>query len=142
MTRKMARPQRLRDELLRQRHAIVNREREEREAVRAPLAAEQGNVCDEGDLCVRDLQTDIDLALLQIRTETIEQIDQALANLDAGTYGACEECGDDIPANRLEALPFARRCLSCEETREASQAHVTAWDRLDAPSVLIEDSYV
>jgi RNA polymerase-binding transcription factor len=63
-------------------------------------------------------QADIDLALLQMRTETLARIDQALARLDAGQYGACVECGHDISERRLNALPFAVRCQPCEEVRE------------------------
>jgi DnaK suppressor protein len=61
---------------------------------------------------------EIDLALLQMRTETLARIDQALARLDAGQYGACLECGRDIAQRRLNALPFAVRCQPCEEQRE------------------------
>ena len=61
---------------------------------------------------------EIDLALLQMRTETLARIDQAITRLDAGQYGACVECGRDIAQRRLHALPFAVRCQPCEEQRE------------------------
>lgn len=41
------------------------------------------------------------------------QIKAALARMDAGTYGACVECGDDISAERLDLLPFTPFCRVC-----------------------------
>ena len=45
----------------------------------------------------------------------LEQVDDALTRLDAGTYGICVGCGQQIPAGRLEARPFAERCVPCTE---------------------------
>ena len=39
----------------------------------------------------------------------------ALERLDDGTFGKCESCGQQIPIERLEALPAARLCLSCKQ---------------------------
>jgi len=64
------------------------------------------------------VQGEIDLALLQMRTETLTRIDAALRRLDAGRYGSCAECDGDIAERRLRALPFAVRCQACEEKRE------------------------
>ncbi len=44
-------------------------------------------------------------------------IEHALARLDAGTYGWCEECGAAIPFERLEVIPAARACVACPERR-------------------------
>ena len=63
-------------------------------------------------------QGDIDLALLQMRAETVRRIDAALVRLEAGTYGSCVECATAISEPRLRALPFAARCQACEERRE------------------------
>ena len=64
---------------------------------------------------------DIELALLQIKTETLARIDEALVRLDAGAYGRCFACAGEISATRLRALPFAVRCTKCEERREHGQ---------------------
>lgn len=66
------------------------------------------------------LQEDLDLALLQLKTETLEQIENALARLDERSYGCCFECGGEIARQRLASLPFAVRCTRCEEAREAA----------------------
>jgi RNA polymerase-binding transcription factor len=49
--------------------------------------------------------------------ETLLEIDAALEKLDAGTYGQCEACGEDIAEDRLEAMPAARLCMSCASKR-------------------------
>jgi DnaK suppressor protein len=65
-----------------------------------------------------DIQGDIELALLEMKSETLKQIDNALARLERGDYGTCVECGEGIAEKRLRALPFAVRCKDCEEARE------------------------
>jgi DnaK suppressor protein len=45
-------------------------------------------------------------------------IQAALARIDAGTYGICDTCGETISAERLKAIPMARRCVSCQERLE------------------------
>ena len=49
--------------------------------------------------------------------ETLLDVDDALTKLDADNYGQCESCGDDIAADRLEAIPAARLCMSCASKR-------------------------
>jgi DnaK suppressor protein len=49
--------------------------------------------------------------------ETLLEVDAALAKLEAGTYGSCESCGDDIADDRLEAMPAARLCMACASKR-------------------------
>lgn len=49
--------------------------------------------------------------------ETLQDIEDALAKFDAGTYGECERCGQPIPDARLEAMPAARLCISCASQR-------------------------
>jgi DnaK suppressor protein len=83
-------------------------------------ASGQVGVLDDGEVADVDIQEDIELALVQMRLETIDRIDAALARLEAGQYGRCTKCGDDISEARLRALPFAVRCIECEESREAA----------------------
>ena len=55
-----------------------------------------------------------DLALRDRTDHQLELVDDALARLDAGTFGACVRCGRPIPPDRLEALPWAPRCIDCQ----------------------------
>ncbi|MET7820829.1 TraR/DksA family transcriptional regulator [Micromonospora zamorensis] len=54
-------------------------------------------------------------ALLLATRRNIEQITGALGRISEGTYGACQKCGQNIPAERLEVLPHARFCVPCQE---------------------------
>jgi DnaK suppressor protein len=55
-----------------------------------------------------------DLALSAQALLAVEEIDEALARIDAGTYGVCERCHQAIPKPRLRALPYARLCVACK----------------------------
>ncbi|MGE3507616.1 MAG: TraR/DksA family transcriptional regulator [Vicinamibacterales bacterium] len=68
-------------------------------------------------------ESDMDLAVLQIESDTTKGIMQALRQLEQGTYGVCTVCGADISVRRLLAVPFATRCRACEEERESRSAH-------------------
>ena len=47
--------------------------------------------------------------------EKEREVEQALARLEAGTYGICTECGEEIAKERLEALPAAALCFDCAD---------------------------
>lgn len=49
--------------------------------------------------------------------DTLEEVERALAKVDDGTYGTCEECGDPIAAARLEAMPATRYCITHASSR-------------------------
>ena len=68
-----------------------------------------------------DIQEDIEFALIQMKSETLNKINDALSRLDHGDYGYCFDCGEEIAEKRLRALPFAVRCKDCEEARETAQ---------------------
>jgi DnaK suppressor protein len=68
-----------------------------------------------------DIQEDLEFALVQMKSETLNKINDALARLEQGTYGNCYECGEEIAEKRLRALPFAVRCKECEEAREVAE---------------------
>jgi DnaK suppressor protein len=86
--------------------------------VRADGAEKPHEVMDQGETSEVDIQEDIELALIQMKAETLNKINEALARLETGRYGFCFECGEDISEARLRALPFAVRCKDCEEARE------------------------
>ena len=66
-----------------------------------------------------DIQEEIELALIQMKSETLSKVDDALGRLEQGTYGNCFECSEEIAEKRLRALPFAVRCKNCEAAKEA-----------------------
>ncbi len=68
-----------------------------------------------------NVDRELDLVLSAQARAAIDEIDRAFAKIDAGTYGACERCGDQIPEARLEALPHASLCVTCKSGGLASR---------------------
>ena len=95
--------------------------------VRAEGSSEDNDVLDQGESSEADIQEDIEFALIQMKSETLSKINEALARLEEGTYGNCFECGDEIAEPRLRALPFAVRCKDCEEARETPSSASGCW---------------
>ena len=81
----------------------------------------QNEVFDAVESSEADIQDDIEFALIQMKSETLNKINDALGRLEQGDYGNCFECGDEIAEKRLRALPFAVRCKDCEEAREVAE---------------------
>jgi len=73
---------------------------------------------DDGDWSVIDLSEDISLKQLSTHRENLLKIDEALRKLKEGTYGKCEDCGEEISEKRLKVMPFAIYCIDCKEKRE------------------------
>lgn len=80
----------------------------------------KSDVLDTVESSESDIQDEIEFALIQMKSETLNRINDALIRLEQGDYGNCFECGDEIAEKRLRALPFAVRCKDCEEAREVA----------------------
>lgn len=61
-----------------------------------------------------NVERERDLALSAQALAAVEEIDRALEKLDLGTYGVCEKCSENIPKERLKALPYAALCVKCK----------------------------
>ncbi len=96
-------------------------------------------VLDQGESSEVDIQEDIEFALIQMKSETLNKIDAALRRLEENTYGNCFECGDEISEARLRALPFAVRCIDCEEARENAEQRERMLARRSGSSALFFD---
>lgn len=62
--------------------------------------------------------------MLRIRDrerKLITKIDEALGRIDDGSYGKCEECGQDIGVERLRARPVTTLCIDCKSLQEAQE---------------------
>ncbi len=68
----------------------------------------------------------------------LAKIDSALEKMDNRAYGQCEECGKNILAARLEAVPTARLCVDCQQEREMNPGDVRA-DRPRRRIILNDD---
>jgi DnaK suppressor protein len=54
----------------------------------------------------------------EVARQTIRKLEDALRRIKEGIFGECAQCGADIELRRLEAIPWARYCLRCQEARE------------------------
>ena len=86
--------------------------------LREVLPTESAQVKDAEEQSMEDFVLGMDFALMEMESETLKKIDEALRRLEAGTYGDCAECGQKIAEARLKALPFANTCRECQEQRE------------------------
>ena len=88
-------------------------------SLRESMPVQAPDVRDAEEQSVDDFVQEVDLALMQMKSETLKKIDQALHRLEEGTYGRCQECDAEIPPARLRALPFAALCRGCQEEAES-----------------------
>ena len=112
---KKAELERLRSRLLAMRRMCV----EGRNATaNAPLAGRQDGPADSADMAFTDLE-ELTCRGLHVTYENIAlDVERALEKIEEGTYGACDDCGEAIPLARLRALPWATRCVRCQEKHE------------------------
>jgi DnaK suppressor protein len=74
---------------------------------------------DMADVGTEASEQELTLDLLGNGKEVLEQVDAALARIEDGTYGQCEECGHAIAKARLDAIPYAALCVKCASRQEA-----------------------
>jgi DnaK suppressor protein len=106
----------LRSELLRRRRAILETFRRAGAELDALRAAERDPEFEEGAQTEHEAFTLARLSENQRRE--LQQIDAALARLEAGEYGLCVDCDQEIDPRRLKALPYALLCAECATRRE------------------------
>jgi DnaK suppressor protein len=102
-------------------------------SLREQIPVHAPDVKDAEEQSVDDFVQEVDLALMQMKSETLKKIDEAISRLEEGTYGRCEECNGEIPAARLKALPFAALCRECQEEAESTvraEREAKAFERL------------
>jgi DnaK suppressor protein len=117
------------------RAALVSEVHERIRDVRADSSVDRDGV-DEAETAAVSVQDDIGFALIQLKAETLDKIDDALRRIDAGHYGDCSNCEAGISEARLRALPFALRCKECEEAREAAARQRRSLARSGAAALL------
>jgi RNA polymerase-binding protein DksA len=61
---------------------------------------------------------EIAAAVADHRTRQLKEVTRALEEIDAGRYGICRECGEEIAKARLKVMPFATRCVACQARLE------------------------
>jgi len=65
------------------------------------------------DIGTDNFDVELDLDLLENEAQLLVEVEDALARIEEGTFGFCENCHQEIPRRRLEALPYTRYCIRC-----------------------------
>jgi len=89
---------------------------------KASLEEEKNIEIEDLDALAEDRNREYEYMLTTMDTKKLKQIDEALAKIENGTYGICEECGEEIPLARLKILPFAKLCVDCVSNIEKEEA--------------------
>lgn len=76
----------------------------------------QGDLADQAS---GNNEVHIQLKLKQTDAKILQAIEEALWRMEQGTYGACRDCGEEIAAARLNAIPWTRVCITCKEKQNA-----------------------
>ncbi len=79
------------------------------------ISAHSTHMADQG---TDNFDRELALNLASSRQESLYDIEDAIRRIDEGTYGACESCGGAIELPRLKALPFAKKCMVCQNAAE------------------------
>ena len=106
-----------RQKLTRWRDELVE---ESRETI-SNLQTEVRDVGDEAERATRETENSLELRTRDRYRKLINKINKTLARLDEGDYGYCEETGEEIGLQRLEARPIATLCLDAQERWEIRQ---------------------
>ena len=120
-------PNDYRQRLLGQRAKLLAQISEQRAGVRNRAeVAEEHFAHSEDSPAQLSSERDLEFALNERETAGLCEIAAALERLDLGTYGQCTDCGSLIPTLRLQALPEASRCITCQERSEQLPPSVRA----------------
>ena len=95
-----------RDDLL----EVVQRKKEEE--------IEDIGVGDEADIATHSVEKEMLFELTDSEKQTLDMVEAALRRMDKGIFGVCESCQKGIPRMRLQVMPWARYCISCQAEQE------------------------
>lgn len=101
--------------LLEERQRIMNNSKN---ALQNELALSPDDLPDETDLAASEINQNLVFKLRDRERQLLGKIDEALARMEEGTFGTCEECEEPIEPRRLEARPVSTMCIACKERQE------------------------
>jgi DnaK suppressor protein len=118
------------------REILIKRRDALRQALAGDLSLLQQLRQDSGDVidaAMDNSYEDVSSQMVEVESRELVFIQQALARIDAGTYGRCESCNGVISAARLQVLPYATMCIKCQRESESSgetSGRSTDWAKL------------
>jgi DnaK suppressor protein len=87
----------------------------------ADMTSQNGNIPDPNDRATMESDRSFELRLRTRERKLLDKIDEAIVRIDEGTYGICDECGNEIRIKRLEARPVAKYCIDCKTKQEQQE---------------------
>ncbi|GEM_PF-5389217 len=91
---------------------------------RDPL--EYSTLGDEGDSAASDEGFELTASLVELAGSRAVAVEGALRRFQEGRYGVCEECGEEIPVERLQAVPATVLCIDCQRELESASKHASS----------------
>ena len=115
-----------RDKLVKLRGEILDEVKQIQEDVLMKSQAEASGDISSHSLHIADaasdsFERDFSLGLASSEMDIVRQIDVALRKIEESNYGICDSCQKLIPRRRLDALPYVRFCMKCQEKLEKQQ---------------------
>lgn len=86
--------------------------------VREDFSVNMDDRYDEIDQAATDIEQSMRMRLCNREALYLKKVEEALRRIEDGSFGECDECGEDIEVRRLEARPTATLCVSCKEEQE------------------------
>jgi RNA polymerase-binding transcription factor DksA len=105
----------------------VHQLEERKQALREALTDDTFGTRSESEWGFASAARGLGAGLLSISAHTVQSIEDALRRVKAGTYGRCDDCGGEIPIQRMRALPFAQTCVQCQERRDDAKGAFPTW---------------
>jgi DnaK suppressor protein len=85
------------------------------------MTLDANDLPDEMDLASSEYLQSFTFRLRGREKHFLDKIDKALAKIETGEFGVCEECGEEISVKRLEARPETLLCIKCKEDQERAE---------------------
>lgn len=85
------------------------------------MTSQNGNIPDPNDRATVESDRSFELRIRGRERKLMNKVEEALARIDDGTYGICEDCGEEIAVKRLEARPVAKYCIECKTKQEQKE---------------------
>ena len=108
-------------QLLQARRDDLQQQMEQNRANLSPAEITAGSVSQDDNARLSMQRREVDAGLTTFDLEELARIDRAFERMDDGSYGLCNECGCDIPFERLMAEPMTQHCVPCKSRWEQSQ---------------------
>lgn len=113
----------LKKKLLSERARLLNSAASSR---KTEFAIATDDLADEVDLTTVEMNQGVVFTLREKEQKVLAEIDEALQRMEEGSYGQCEDCGENIGAKRLDVFPTARLCVVHQEEQEKKKKFFAA----------------